>query len=181
MRFVKVVSAVALGAVLGCGDDGPVDPGNPDEQACTGQISGAGSGVLQSCTLEAYRVGTELHHDFKFTVRWSDGQLTDGSITMIGEGEPAPGQYGLSGFQQVAGSVEAPEGLPCSLGAGLDADHGSLLMRVNTVPEGQDNAGVTMYQWMGGTLKATFTDPEGGGDICPGELQLDAEFGPAKK
>lgn len=178
MHVVRSLLPLALMFLLACGDTN--DPGAPEDQECEGTLSGAGSGALSSCTLEAQRVDGKTSYSFKFQVSWSTGgDPTEGQILFWTAEAPAPGEYAESAFSEVVGSVFTPGGEECTISAGLEQDHGSMAVNIRSVPDAEDLGIGDTYEFFTGSMLATFTQNPIDSD-CPGAMQLNATFAPRR-
>lgn len=178
MRLVRVSMMLVVGALLACGEE-ISDPGVAAEQECQGEVNGAASGSLQACTLEAQRVGEETFYTFRFDVLWTSGDVTEGLIQFRSNEEPVQGNFNASAFRDMVGSLPVPSGEECTLSAGLEQDHGQAAVNIQSVPEPTDMGGGQSYTWFAGSTLATFTENPHDSN-CPGALELNATFGPAK-
>lgn len=172
-RILGAVLALSLGACPGDGDgDGD---GNT---ACTGTYSGAITGRVSFCSLEATKLPNgQLQYFLQIDPEQGSGNVSssDGVLITL-TGDPKTGTLTGSSVTQILGSVTAIDDKEYSVQKGTAETLGTLSLTINSVPSGQAAGTGTLYQWFGGNAQIQYAAAAGAG--YTGTVNLSLEFTP---
>jgi hypothetical protein len=167
-RSLAVLVALSLAA---CGD------GENDTTVCTGTYSGAVTGRVQFCSLEATRLANgQLQYSLQIEPQPGSGTVdSSDNVLLILSGEPRTGTYTGSAISQALGSVYSTDDKQYSLQQGVGGESlGSVTLTVESVPDGQNlGNGNTLYQWFGGKAQIRYAAPASAGYTGTVDLTLD--------
>lgn len=178
------VLAVAL-TMSACPD--PDEPGGgPDgggngggtTAVCTGTYSGAVTGKVKTCSLEATTDGEgNLVFNLAIEAEESVGISDNPNVTIVVPGDPKTGTYSGTGITQAAGFLTASNGTQYAVYKGEDgSSSGSVTLTIDSVPSAQTlGNGLKSYKWFGGKAQLQYVAVSGSGTVS---LALD--FDPQK-
>ncbi len=170
-------AGLSLAACGGTGDDGDGNGDGNDPSVCSGTYSGAVTGKVRFCSLEAMKLSNgELQYSLQIEPESGSGTIEDShNLTVFVTGDPQKGTYDTT-ISQAIGTLTGTDGKEYSLQRGLGADQGSVLLTVDSVPAGQDTGSGILYQWFGGKAQLKYVAPPDA--AYTGEVNLSLTFQP---
>ncbi|HEX5748586.1 MAG TPA: hypothetical protein VFZ09_20265 [Archangium sp.] len=171
-RNLGAVLALSLAA---CGD--PNDGGGNGNTVCTGTYSGALTGRVSFCSLEATRLASgQLQYNLQIDPAPGSGTVqSNDNILITLTGEPKTGTLTGTAISQALGSVYSSNDRQYTLQQGLGGESlGLVSLTIDSVPGGQSAGnGNTLYQWFGGKAQIRYAAPAGAGYTGTVDLSLD--------
>jgi len=158
-----ILGAVVALSTVACDDSGDGDgtgDGNGTSTVCTGTYSGAVTGRVKFCSLEATKLANgQLQYVLQIDPEEGSGTVASSdSITFFVSGDPKTGTYSGTALQKAIGSVySTDDNKQYSLQLGIGETLGSATLTIDSVPSGQDlGNGNTLYQWFGGKAQIQY-------------------------
>ncbi|MFY0529391.1 hypothetical protein ACN28I_41580 [Archangium gephyra] len=173
LRILGAVVALSLGA---CVDPG--DGGGDGNTVCTGTYSGAITGRVSFCSLEATKLANgQLQYFLQIDPEQGSGNVSgsDGVLITL-TGDPKTGTLTGSAVTQILGTVTSTDDKEYSVQKGAAENLGSLSLTIDSVPAGQAAGTGTLYQWFGGKAQIQYAAAAGAG--YTGTVNLSLEFKP---
>ena len=172
-RILGAVMALSLGA---CEDPG--DGGGDGNTVCTGTYSGAITGRVSFCSLQATRLANgQLQYSLVIEPEQGSGNVESSDTLLLTlTGEPKTGTLTGSSLTQVLGSVFSADDKQYSVQQGVGENLGSVSLTIDSVPSGQSTGNGTLYQWFGGKAQIRYAAAASAG--YTGTVDLSLEFKP---
>jgi hypothetical protein len=176
-KMLRNLGAVVALSLAACGDPGG---GNGDgNTVCTGTYSGAVTGRVRFCSLEATRQSSgQLQYSLLIEPEQGSGTVESSDTLLITlTGEPKTGTLTGSAITQALGAVYSTNDRQYSLQQGLGGESlGSVSLTIESVPTAQNAGnGNTLYQWFGGKAQIRYAAAAGAGYTGTVDLTLDFE------
>lgn len=172
----KLVGSLAVLSLAACGGGGSSN----ETTVCTGTISGAVTGTVKFCSLEASKLNTG---DLVYTlsIEPASGGTIDsngGSLVFYTSGDPKTGTLSGTAISQATGSLNSTSGNQYVVQQGLGGTNlGSVSLTIDSVPTKQDAGnGNALYQWFGGKATLQYAPPEG--SSYTGTVNVTLDFKP---
>ncbi|QRK08210.1 hypothetical protein JQX13_51205 [Archangium violaceum] len=177
---VVALSLAACGGNNGGGNNGGGnDAGTGTEVVCTGTFSGAVTGKVKFCSLEAATLANgQLQYSLQIEPEEGSGTIeSSDTLLLFMSGDPKTGTYSAgNGITQALGGVESTDGKRYSVQLSSGSGIGAVTLTIDSVPAGKDSGGNTLYEWFGGKAQIQYAPPEG--SDYSGTVNLSLDFKP---